>query len=83
MEEVQQKVIEAENQQQTRVARIIATICTPVFYEALVLTFLAGIVCYKSTHIELRCNCVFATPHIVHQPTTTLCPPLPMSHRVG
>ncbi len=42
MEEVQQKVLEAENQQQSRVARIIATICTPVFYEALVLTFLAG-----------------------------------------
>ena len=38
---MQQKVLEAE-QQPSRVARIIATICTPVFYEALVLTFLAG-----------------------------------------
>lgn len=41
MEEVQQKISESE-QQHSRIARIVATICTPVFYEALVLTFLAG-----------------------------------------
>lgn len=56
MEEVQQKVLEAQ-QQPSRVARIIATICTPVFYEALVLTFLAGALIWEQQRWKAAAMC--------------------------
>ena len=42
VEEVQQKLAKAEADNGGPLQRMVSRICTPVFYEALILTFLAG-----------------------------------------
>ena len=48
VEEVEQKLTEAEHSR-SQMRRICTKFCTPVFLEAFVLTFLAGVCCADNT----------------------------------
>lgn len=54
VEEVEQKLAEAEQKQLGPVRQALSKLCTPVFWEALILTFIAGNVNKKYPRKSLR-----------------------------
>lgn len=66
VEEVEAKLEASEQQPRTKLLRMLNRLCTPVFLEALILTFLAGILSSVSLLITQTADALILRAKLVH-----------------